>query len=143
LQFSFSSRPLRKGPGHWVTQWLISAVGLALVARWVDGVGFSATGWEAVLTVLSASAVLGLLNLLLKPILLIVTLPVNIMTLGLFTLVVNELVLWAAAYFIPAFSIHGFWTAVWAALVLSLLNLLLGAFFGGASFSVRADKDGG
>jgi putative membrane protein len=76
---------------------LISAVGLALVARWVDGVGFSATGWEAVLTVLSASAVLGLLNLLLKPILLIVTLPVNIMTLGLFTLVVNGLVLWAAA----------------------------------------------
>lgn len=140
MRIDLSSKPQRKGPGQWVTQWLISAVGLALVARWVDGVSFTAHGWEALLTVLSASAVLGLLNLLLKPFLLIITLPVNIMTLGLFTLVVNGLVLWAAASFVPAFHIQGFWTAVWAALLLSLCNLLLGALFGGARLSVQAGK---
>jgi len=107
----------------------------------MDGVTFTSTGWEAVLTVLSASAVLGLLNILLKPFLLIVTLPVNIMTLGLFTLVVNGLVLWAAAYFIPAFHINGFWTAVWAALLLSALNLVFGGLFGGASLSVRTGRN--
>ena len=141
MQIEFGSKPGRKGPRQWVTQWLISAVGLALVARWMDGVTFASTGWEAVLTVLSASAVLGLLNLLLKPFLLVVTLPVNIMTLGLFTLVVNGLVLWAAAYFIPAFHINGFWTAVWAALLLSVLNLVLGGLFGGASLSVRTGRN--
>lgn len=142
MRVEFGTLNPRKGPSHWVTQWLISAVGLALVARWVDGVSFKASGWEAVLTVLSASAVLGLMNLLLKPFLLIITLPVNIMTLGLFTLVINGLVLWAAAALIPAFSINGLWTAVWAALLLSILNLVLGGIFGSASLSVRTGRGG-
>jgi len=135
MRFEFSSRP-QKGPGAWVTQWLVNAVGLALVARLVPGVRLqAASGGEAVLAVLGGSAVLGLLNLLVKPLLLIITLPVNILTLGLFTLVVNGVVLWAVAALVPALSIAGFWTAVWAALCLSLATLALNALLGGARVS--------
>jgi len=142
LQFTFNSFGApRKGAPAWITQWLVNAVGLALVARTVSGVSLHADGpLQTLLAVLGSSAVLGLLNLLVKPFLLIITLPVNLMTLGLFTLVVNGLVLWGVAALVPAFTIAGFWTAVWAALCFSAFTLLINALLGGATLSVRTDR---
>jgi putative membrane protein len=142
LRFSFSSSTApRKGASAWVTQWLVNAVGLALVARFVDGVSLHAQGVpETLLLVLGSSAVLGLLNLLVKPFLIIITLPVNLLSLGLFTLVINGLVLWAVAALVPDFSIAGFSTAVWAALCFSAFTLCLNALLGGATLSIRAGR---
>jgi putative membrane protein len=130
----------RKGPAAWVTQWLVSAVALALSAHFVEGVQLPAGTRDAALSVLGAAAALGLLNLLLKPLLLLVTLPVNILTLGLFTLVINGVVLLAAAALVPGLAIHGFWSSVLAAFLVSLFSLLLNALLGGSSLSVRAGK---
>lgn len=142
MRFTFSSNSApRRGASAWVTQWLVNAVGLALVARFVDGVSLHAQGVpETLLLVLGSSAVLGLLNLLVKPIVLIITLPVNLLSLGLFTLVINGLVLWAVAALVPDFSIVSFGTAVWAALCFSVFTLLLNALLGGATLSVRAKR---
>lgn len=139
MRFEMSS-PAAKGPAAWVTQWLISATALALVAHFVDGVRLAAGGAEAAVTVLGAAAVLGLLNLLLKPVLLLVTLPVNILSLGLFTLVINGVVLLAVAALVPGLAFAGFWNAVWAALWVSVLSLFLGALLGGAKLDVRLER---
>lgn len=141
MRFKASSSKAN-GPARWVTQWLVSGIGLALVSRWVDGVRLDAQGWEAVLTVLCAAAVLGLLNLLLKPLLLIITLPVNILTLGLFTLVINGFVLSAASRLVPSFHIAGFGTAIWAAFLLSLLSMALNAVSGGAELRIDIRRGG-
>jgi putative membrane protein len=65
---------------------------------------------------------------------------VNILTLGLFTLVINGVVLLAAAALVPGLAIHGFWSSVLAAFLVSLFSLLLNALLGGSSLSVRAGK---
>jgi putative membrane protein len=139
MRLELNARPA-KGPVAWITQWLVSATALALVAHFVSGVRLAAGGVEAALTVLGAAAVLGLLNLLLKPVLLLVTLPVNILSLGLFTLVINGVVLLAVAAVVPGLAFSGFWTAVWAAFWVSVLSLLLGALLGGAHLDVRVER---
>lgn len=137
MRIEVSNRSARRGPAQWVTQWLVSSIGLALAARWMPGVTLDAAGRHALLIVLGASAVLGLLNVLLKPVLILVTLPVNILSLGLFTLVINGLVLLAAASMVPGFHIDGVFHAVLAALFLSVFSLILNALMGGARLRVE------
>ena len=139
MRFELKSRS-RKDPAAWVTQWLVSAVALALSARLLDAVQLPPDRGQAALCVLGAAAALGLLNLLLKPLLLLVTLPVNILSLGLFTLVINGVVLAAAAALVPGLTIRGFGGDVLAAFLVSLFSLILNALLGGASVSVRAGK---
>lgn len=136
MRFEMKSAP-RKGAFQWVTQWLISGVGLALAALWVDGVHISAPGLRGALLVLGVSAVLGLLNILLKPFLILITLPVTILTLGLFTLVVNAVVLLAAVALVPGVRIDGLWTAILAALVISLTSLILGSLVGDTKVKIQ------
>jgi putative membrane protein len=144
LQFEIRSRPSNdKGAKALVTQWLINAIALVLVARWVSGVQLDSGGTEGLLTVLGASAVLGLLNLLLKPFLLLVTLPINILTLGLFTLVINGGVLALTSKLVKGFEVDGFWPAVIGALLLSVLSLVLGSLFGNFALSFKATRGGG
>ena len=140
MRFELKNQP-RKGALQWVNQWLLSAVGLALAARWVDGVHVAASGLEALVLVLGVAAVLGLLNILLKPFLILITLPVTILTLGLFTLVVNAVVLLAAVALVPGVRIDGLWTAVLAALVISLTSLILGALLGSTQLRVSRGQD--
>jgi putative membrane protein len=142
MQFELRSRPA-KGTKALVTQWLMNAIALVLVARWVPGVQLDSGGSEGLLTVLGASAVLGLLNLLLKPFLLLVTLPINILTLGLFTLVINGGVLALTSTLVRGFEVHGFGPAVLGALLLSALNLVLGGLFNSFSISFKATRGGG
>lgn len=103
-----------------LVRWFISAATLLLVAYLVPG--FHVSGWYAAFI---AALVLGLVNALIRPILLILTLPVNILTLGLFTLVVNAFMLWLVSTVVKGFEISGFAPAFWGALVLWLIGWLV------------------
>jgi putative membrane protein len=140
LQVEISTKPA-KGVKALVTQWLINAIALVLVSRFISGIELDATGTAGLFTVLGASAVLGLLNVLLKPFLLLVTLPITVLTLGLFMLVVNAAVLLLTANLVRGLIIHGFWPAFWGALMISVVNLILGGLFKSFFFSLKTHKD--
>ncbi|RPA69100.1 phage holin family protein [Cyclobacteriaceae bacterium YHN15] len=83
------------------------------------------------LTGVIVAALLALLNLTVKPLLIILTIPITILTLGLFLLVINAILILLAAEIIPGFSVDGFWWALLFALILGLINSLLGVSLGG------------
>jgi len=102
---------------------LLSALAVILLANILPGVEVRAFG-SAVLVAL----VLSLLNLIVKPILVILTLPVTILTLGLFLLVINALIILLASSLVSGFSVDGFWQALLFSLLLSVLESVLFAF---------------
>jgi putative membrane protein len=75
-----------------------------------------------------AAMVLGILNALFRPILIVITLPINILTLGLFTFVINALLLKMVSGVVPGFYVDGFWSAVFGSLIISLVSWLLSSF---------------
>ena len=106
-------------------RWLVLTAAI-LVASWLlDGIRVS-----GFFPALLAAAVLGVLNAFLRPLVILLTLPVNILTLGLFTFLINALMLKIASEVIPGFEVHGFWTAVIGALVIGLTSWLLNLFVG-------------
>lgn len=97
--------------------WLINALCLLAVAHLVPGVhvvNFTAA--------LFAAAVLGLINVFIKPVLSLLTLPITVLTLGLFSFVLNALMFGLAAYFLSGFNVDGFWAALIGALVFGVLS---------------------
>lgn len=96
--------------------WLIAALAIGISAYIVPGVTLTLVG------ALIAAVVLGALNLFIRPILIVLTLPINIITLGLFSLVINAFLVLMVAYVVPGFSIPDFWTALLFALVLAIIN---------------------
>lgn len=96
--------------------WLVAAIAIAIAAHIVPGVSITLVG------TLIAAVVLGALNLLIRPILFVLTLPINILTLGLFSLVINAFLVMLAALLVPGFSVAGFWTALLFAVVLAIVN---------------------
>jgi len=101
-------------------QLLINTIAFYVTAYIVPGVTIN--GWQALVVM---SIVWGVLCLLVKPVLLILTLPINILTLGLFTFVINALLLMLMSAIVPGFSVAGFGTALIAAVVLALVNMFL------------------
>ncbi len=106
--------------------WAINAAALFLLPYVVPAVQIKSFG-----TALIVALVIGLLNTFIRPVLFILTLPITVLTLGLFTLVLNGLMFWLASRFIDGFAVGGFWWAVLAALIYSLISwaissLLLG-----------------
>ncbi|HNU82055.1 MAG: phage holin family protein [Acidobacteria bacterium] len=106
---------------------LLNGLGLLVVTRLVPGISWpidfrSATG---LLTLLTAGAVIGLLNLLVRPLLVLFSIPFLVITLGLFYLVINGLLLALAAYLLDSLTIDGILPALAGGLVLSLFNLLV------------------
>jgi putative membrane protein len=101
-------------------KWLVNTMALFVVVNIVAGIGVER--WQ---TMLAGALALGLLNAFFRPILLVLTLPVNVLTLGLFTLVINGLIFYLAAWLIKGFYVAGFWSAFVAALVFSIVSFLL------------------
>jgi len=101
-------------------KWLINAVALFVVVNVVAGI--SVGRWQ---TMLAGALVLGLLNAFFRPLLILLTLPINVLTLGFFTLIINGLILYLAAWLIKGFYVAGFWNAFVAALVFSIVSFLL------------------
>jgi putative membrane protein len=79
-------------------------------------------------TVLVAAMVLGLVNAIVRPVLLVLTLPLTLVTLGLFLFVLNALCLWLTSAIVPGFEVRGFWAAFWGALVISAVSWVVNAF---------------
>src|SRR6266853_4413724 len=106
-----------------VTKLAINALALLVVTSIFQGIHFD--NQQATIV---AAVVLALVNTYLRPLVVILTLPINILTLGLFTLVINALMLKLVSWLIPAFHVEGFWTAVGGALVISVVSTLLNWF---------------
>ena len=103
-----------------ILNWLLSAVALLAVAHLYAGV--AVTSFKSALI---AAAVLGLLNAVLRPILVLLTLPVTVITLGLFLFVINALMFWAAASLLTGFNVTGFGAALIGSLIYSVLQLAI------------------
>jgi len=97
-------------------QWVVSAVAIGIAAYLVPGASITIGG------ALILAVVLAALNLFIRPIILVLTLPINILTLGLFTLVINAFLVWLAAAIVPGFGLAGFWSALFFAVVLAVIN---------------------
>jgi putative membrane protein len=100
--------------------WLTKTLVLLVVAYFVPGFHI-----DSFLTALAVVVVLTLLNLLVKPLIQLLTLPINILTLGLFSFIINALILWLAAYLVKGFSIDSFFTALVASVVIALVSLVV------------------
>ncbi len=108
-----------------VLHWLLNAVALWAAAYLLPGLDFSG----GVVDLLLVAAVFGIVNSLLKPILTVLTCPLIVVTLGLFTLVINAVMLlvtgWLSARWDLGFAVSGFWAAFWGGLVVGLVSLAL------------------
>ena len=109
-----------------IIKWLLSAVALLAVAYLYSGVQVNSFG-----SALIAAAVIGLLNMIVRPVLVVLTLPVTIVTLGLFLFVINALLFWAASGLLSGFQVSGFVAALIGSLIYSLLGLVIEAALGG------------
>ena len=107
-------------------RWLTSTGAIILTSYLLGGIHV-----DGFFTAFFAAAMLGILNALFRPIALLVTLPINILTLGLFTFVINALMLKMASGVISGFEVHGFGTAVLGSLMISLISWLLNSFIEG------------
>jgi putative membrane protein len=104
-------------------RWLALTLAILAAAYLLDGIQVSGFG-----SAFFAAAILGILNALLRPILLVVTLPINILTFGLFTFVINALLLMMVSGVIGGLHVSGFWSAVGGSLLISIVSWLLNSF---------------
>ncbi|MEJ2656609.1 MAG: phage holin family protein [Desulfobacterales bacterium] len=106
-------------------RWLILTFSIIATSYLIDGIHVS-----GFLSAFFAAAVLGILNAFFRPILLILTLPVNILSLGLFTFVINAVMLMMVSGVISGFKVDGFWSAVFGSFLISLVSWILTSFIG-------------
>jgi putative membrane protein len=100
--------------------WILNALALLTVAYVLPGISVDGFG-----NALVAALILGLINTLLRPLLILLTLPVTVVTLGLFILVINGLLFWFAGSVLEGFEVGGFWTGVAGALLYSIFSSVL------------------
>ena len=108
--------------GPFVTQWAITALALWVASHIFKGVKFDSTG-----ALIVSALLLGFANAIVRPLLIVLTLPLTLLTFGLFLLVVNALVILLVSALVKGFRLSGFWTALFASLFVSLLSVLIGA----------------
>ncbi|MCG6972494.1 MAG: phage holin family protein [Desulfobacterales bacterium] len=104
-------------------RWLILTFSIIATSYLIDGIQVS-----GFVSAFFAAAILGILNAFFRPVLFILTLPVNILSLGLFTFVINALMLMMVSGVISGFKVYGFWSAVFGSLFISLVSWLLTSF---------------
>ena len=112
-------------PGFFL-RWSMNLLALVVAARLIDGVRIQSIGMAVL-----AAGILGVVNAVIRPVVLLLTLPINLVTLGLFTLVINAFMLEFVAYLVPGFVIETFRAAFWGALIISIVSWLLNIFIGG------------
>ncbi|MCB1908048.1 MAG: phage holin family protein [Rhodocyclaceae bacterium] len=119
-------------PGHWaprpersaglrlLLRWALNAVALMLIPELVSGL--TVNSYTAALV---GALLLGLANALIRPLLILITLPITLLTLGLFALVINGITFWMVSALVGGLAVAGFWSAFWAALIYSVLTTLV------------------
>jgi len=104
-------------------RWLFLTGAILLASYVIDGIAVS-----GFFSAFLAAAILGVLNALLRPLLIILTLPINVLTLGLFTFVINAVLLMMASGVIGGFEVRDFWSAFWGAIIIAVVNWVTGSF---------------
>ena len=102
-------------------KWTVNTLALIVVSHAVKGIEIT-----SLLTVIAAAIVLGIVNVFLKPLLILITLQINILTLGLFTLFINGFLLFLVSKIVKGFVITGYWPAFLGALIFSAISFLIG-----------------
>jgi len=105
---------------YFLVRWLINSLAIFIVAHIVKGIEVSSTP-----IVLVIALVLGIINAFLRPFILLITLPINILTLGLFTLFINGALFYLVSKIVKGFVITGFWPAFWGYILFSIISFLL------------------
>lgn len=106
-----------------LVRWLILTAAIMVASYLIQGIEVN-----GFLSAFFAAAILGVLNVFFRPILLILTLPINILTLGFFTFIINAVLLKMASGVISGFVVHGFWSAVFGGFIISVVSWLLNSF---------------
>lgn len=109
---------------YYLIHWIVAAIAVLITSKVISG--FRVSGF---LSAMIAALLISVANYLLWPLLIFLTLPLNILTLGLFTFVVNGIVLKIAAWFVPGFQIDGYLSAIFGSLVLAIVSGLLHFIF--------------
>ena len=120
------------------TKFAINALALVVVEAMFNGIWVEPQ--SALRTTIAAAVLLALVNTWLRPLVVLLTLPINILSLGLFTLVINALMLKFVSWLIPAFHVEGFWTAVGGAIVISIVSFMLNWFLRPDRVHVRVQR---
>jgi putative membrane protein len=105
---------------NFLVKWLINALSIFIVAHIVKGIEVSNTA-----LVLVIALVLGVINAFLRPLIILITLPINILTLGVFTFFINGALFYLVSIIVKGFTITGFWTAFWGYILFSVISFLL------------------
>ena len=104
----------------WIAQWILNALALYIVAHIVSGISLGSFG-----SAMIAIVVMSIINMLVKPLLFVLTLPITIVTFGLFTLILNAVMLILVSKFTPGFHVEGLWPALIGSLLYSIIATIL------------------
>jgi putative membrane protein len=110
-----------------LVHWAITGISLWVASHLFRGLKFDSTGALVV-----SALLLGLANAIVKPLLIVLTLPLTLVTFGLFLLVINALMILLVAALVKGFRVSGFWTALFASIFISLLSVVIGSFVTGS-----------
>jgi putative membrane protein len=117
---------LRGPPMAFLVLWAVN-----VLALWVAATVFPThLAFAGISALFVSGLLLGLVNALIKPVLLILTLPLTVLTMGLFILVINALMLLLVAWLVPGFTVAGFWAGLWIAIFISLFSFVVNALLG-------------
>lgn len=117
-----------------IFRWLILTAAVLASSWFLDGIRIG-----GFVPALFAAGLLGIMNAFLRPLLIILTLPVNIISLGLFTFVINAFLLKLVSSLVSGFDVHGFWTSVFGAIIIGFVSWFLNMFIGGRGRVERYD----
>jgi putative membrane protein len=117
---------------HFVFRWLVTTVGVMVAAAFIPGIRYDSTG-----ALIGAALLLGILNAFIRPILLILGAPLILLTLGIFILLVNGLMLYWVSSIVTGFHVDGYASAFWGAIVIGIISWVLSAFFRGSDGRVH------
>lgn len=119
-----------------IQSWFINTLAVLVAVYLIKGIRY-----EKPLDLFVASLLLGILNAVIRPVLMFLTLPLLIFSLGLFTLIINALLLYSVGYLLrPHFYVEDFWSAFWGALIISVISGILGALTGTGSARFRVER---
>jgi putative membrane protein len=117
---------------HFVIRWIVTTVAVMVASSLLRGIRYDTTG-----SLIAAALLLGILNAFVRPVLLILSAPLILLTLGLFILVVNGLMLLWVPTLVGGFHVDGFGSAFWGAIIIGIVSWLLSAFFRGSDGRVH------
>ena len=117
---------------HFVLRWFVTTFAV-FVASPIVGINYG----DRIGCLLAASLLLGIVNAFIRPVLLLLSLPLILVTLGVFILIINALLLKLVGEIVPCFQVPGFWRAFWGAIIISIVSWLMSAFFRGTDGRVH------